>query len=68
MGNCISAKNKVDHRQNHFNEKLFKTVDYRMITSVYTITPTVLGSGNFGKVFHGYHNVNKEFQVAVKTI
>ncbi len=32
------------------------------------MTSTVLGSGNFGKVFLAYHNVNSEFKVAVKTM
>lgn len=51
-----------------FDEKLFRTVDYRLITSTYTVSPQVLGSGNFGKVFLAYHNVNKDFRVAVKTL
>ena len=55
-------------RLQQFNEKLFRTVDYRMITQVYTITPTVLGSGNFGKVFLAFHHINSDFKVAVKTM
>ena len=39
-----------------------------MITSTYTVTPTVLGAGNFGKVFLACHNVNSELKVAVKTM
>jgi serine/threonine protein kinase len=51
-----------------FDEKLFRTVDYRLITSTYTVSPQILGSGNFGKVFLAHHNVNKDFRVAVKTL
>ena len=51
-----------------FNEKLFRTIDFRLITSSYKVTSTVLGSGNFGKVYLAYHNVNSEFKVAVKTL
>ena len=56
------------YRPTNFNEKLFRTVDYRLLTSTYTITPTILGSGNFGKVFLAHHNINSDFKVAVKTM
>jgi len=70
---CIQPKNTSNNNNPRpsvttFNEKLFKTVDYRLIQSTYTVTPTILGSGNFGKVFLAFHNVNYEFKVAVKTM
>jgi serine/threonine protein kinase len=76
MGGCISCKNDTDaknadsasNKPTTFNEKLFRTVDFKLITTTYTITPTILGFGNFGKVFLAHHNVNSKFRVAVKTI
>ena len=70
---CILPKNEgaaqgKGSQPQVFNEKLFRTVDFRLITSSYTVTSTVLGSGNFGKVYLAYHNVNSEFKVAVKTM
>ncbi len=80
---CMQAKQKTDSNQDGnqdaqgvngntrpatFNEKLFRTVDYRLLTPTYTVTPTVLGAGNFGKVVLGHHNINSEFRVAVKTM
>jgi hypothetical protein len=38
-----------------FSSDAFKTVDYRLISSIYTITPKILGAGNFGKVFLAYN-------------
>lgn len=51
-----------------FNENLFRTVNYKRLTATYTLTPLILGAGNFGKVFLAYHNINSDFKVAVKTM
>lgn len=43
-------------------------MDYKLITSTYTVTQKVLGSGNYGKVYLGYQVVNPDYRVAVKAI
>lgn len=35
---------------------------------MYSISPKILGIGNFGKVFLAHSNVNPDFKVAIKTM
>jgi serine/threonine protein kinase len=69
---CISSslkdeKNTMVTKKN-FDPKSFKFLDYRVLTTAYTITPKVLGAGNFGKVFLAKSIANPDFKVAIKTL
>lgn len=45
-----------------------RSVDYKLIQNMYSISPKILGIGNFGKVFLAHSNVNPDFKVAIKTM
>lgn len=49
-------------------ERETTTIDYRRITNKYKLTQTVLGAGNFGKVFLATSIADLDFKVAIKTI
>lgn len=51
-----------------FDVNYFRTLDYKLLTATYTLTPHIIGAGTFGKVFLGYHNANDHLKVAVKTM
>lgn len=39
-----------------------------MISTTYTVTSKVLGTGTFGKVLLGYRNNNESYKVALKSL
>lgn len=53
----------------HINEpESFKILDYKLISHSYTITPSVLGKGHYGKVLLGHNTSKPELKVAIKTL
>lgn len=65
-GDPVSKHNKSN--QNKQLERETTTIDYRRITNKYKLTQTVLGAGNFGKVFLATSIADQDFKVAIKTI
>ena len=49
-------------------QRAASSLDYKRITAKYKLSQTVLGAGNFGKVFLASSAADPDFKVAIKTI
>lgn len=46
----------------------FQTLDHKLISHSYSISPQIIGSGYYGKVLLGNNKSKPELQVAIKTL